>query len=566
MVWLISLPTLLIGQDIDFWVQVEAHPNQAAAINEARTYSNLISDVNAFDIGAGWFAVSIGPFDETEAQAHLFELRSAGVIPLDSFLSRGSNHQDRIWPVSSTRKNMLQTLAPVAVEKEVSQLPSEPDETLEEARQSERTLSRDEKKQLQIALKSAGYYSSAIDGDFGPGTRLAMRAWQNDTDLPLTGVLTTAQREFLLWQYNRVLESSGVKRVSDTNTGVALNLPLELVTFSKYEPPLAHFSSTTGDAHAAYVISQEGDRDSLRDLYKALQTLAILPKSGERTLKANRFEISGKNDEIVSYARATLQNDTIKGFILVWPVGDEERRLRLLAEMKASFTRFDGVLNANIGSNASQKIDLLFGLDIKKPAFVRSGIFVSTSGYVVTAARNLSTCTRITVENNYEASVAKTDVAERIALLKTTEKIVPKAVAELSSSVDGIGDFVIGSGFSFGGRLSAPSLISGRIKEVQSLTGNLDYIRMAMVTRDSDSGGPVLNRRGTLSGIIVNAAEDGRKLPENVSYALKADKVVELMRDASLYVTYEDTFKPLNDILLAQKARDMTGLISCWKD
>ena len=89
---------------------------------------------------------------------------------------------------------------------------------------------------------------------------------------------------------------------------------------------------------------------------------------------------------------------------------------------------------------------------------------------------------------------------------------------------------------------------------------------MAMVTRDSDSGGPVLNRRGTLSGIIVNAAEDGRKLPENVSYALKADKVVELMRDASLYVTYEDTFKPLNDILLAQKARDMTGLISCWKD
>ena len=564
-VWLLSFPTLLIGQDIDFWVQVEAHPNKAAAIEEARAYSKSIPEVNAYDIGAGWFVVSIGPFDEAEAQTRLFDLRSIGLIPMDSFLSRGSNHQDKIWPVVSTQKNTLRTLAPVAVETEASQLPLEPEETLEEALKSESTLSRDEKKQLQIALKSAGYYSFTIDGDFGRGTRNAMRAWQNGTNLPSTGVLTTAQRKFLLWQYNSALASFGLKTVSDTNTGVTLNLPLELVKFSKYDPPLAHFPSTTGGAHAAYVISQEGDKKSLRDLYKALQTLEILPKSGDRTLKADRFEITGKNGEIVSYAHATLQNKTIKGFILVWPVGDEERRRRVLANVKASFIRFDGVLSANIGSNATQKIDLLFGLDIKKPAFVRSGVFVSTSGHLVTAARDLATCSRITVENKYEVSVVKTDVAERIALLRITEKIAPKAIAELSSSVAGLGDFVIGAGFSFGGRLSEPSLISGRIKEFQSLSRNSDYMRMAMVTRDSDSGGPILDRRGRLIGIIVKAVEDGRNLPEDVSYALKADKVIELMRDVGLYVTYRDAFKPLSDVVLAQTAQDMTGVVSCWK-
>ncbi len=89
---------------------------------------------------------------------------------------------------------------------------------------------------------------------------------------------------------------------------------------------------------------------------------------------------------------------------------------------------------------------------------------------------------------------------------------------------------------------------------------------MAMATRDSDIGGPVLNRRGTVSGILVNAVENGRKLPEDVAYALKADKVIELMRDVGLHVTYREAPKPLSDILLAQKARDMTGLISCWKD
>ena len=116
MVWLLSLPTLLIGQDNNFWVQVEAHPNQAASIDAARTYSNLIPDVNAYEIGAGWFVISIGPFDEAEAQKRLFALRSTGVIPLDSFLSRGSNHQNKIWPNVSTKKNTLRTLAPVAVE------------------------------------------------------------------------------------------------------------------------------------------------------------------------------------------------------------------------------------------------------------------------------------------------------------------------------------------------------------------------------------------------------------------------------------------------------------------
>ena len=567
MVWLISLPTMLISQDSDFWVQIEAHPNQTEAIEKARTYSSSISEVNAYDIGAGWFAVSIGPFNDAEAQARLFELRSSGIIPLDSFLSRGSNYQSKIWPVAATTTpNTPQMPTPVVVETYGPQLPSEPDETLGEARQFERALSRDEKKQLQIGLKSAGYYSSAIDGDFGPGTRAAIRAWQNDAGVPLTGVLTTAQREFLLWQYNRVVESLGVANVADTNTGVALNLPLELVTFSKYAPPLAHFSSTSGDAHAVYIISKEGDKKSFRALYKSLQTLKILPKSGNRTLKADRFEISGENGEIVSYAEATLRNNTIKGFILVWPLGDEERRNRLLADMQASFSRFDGVLSQESGSNASQKIDLLFGLDIKKPVFVRSGVFVSSSGHLVTDARALSKCSRITIENQFEASIVKTDDAERLALLEVAEQIAPKAIVDLSSSLDSLGDSILGVGFSFGGRLSEPSLIAGRIEEFQSLTGNTDYIRLAMTIRDSDTGGPVLNRKGTLSGILVNMDEDGRKLPEDVSYAIKADKVMKLMNDAGHYVTYGNASKTVSEVVLAQNARDMTGLVSCWQD
>ena len=114
--------------------------------------------VNAYAIGAGWYAISIGPFGEDEAQSRLFELRSTGAIPIDSFLSRGSNYQDKIWPldVAAEPQPVSETITSSALDTDIRTLSAEPDETLGEARMSEQALSRDEKKQLQIALKSAG--------------------------------------------------------------------------------------------------------------------------------------------------------------------------------------------------------------------------------------------------------------------------------------------------------------------------------------------------------------------------------------------------------------------------
>ncbi len=43
----------------------------------------------------------------------------------------------------------------------------------------------------QRALARRGYYCGAIDGCAGPGTRAAIRAWQADCRLPVTGQLDT---------------------------------------------------------------------------------------------------------------------------------------------------------------------------------------------------------------------------------------------------------------------------------------------------------------------------------------------------------------------------------------
>ncbi|KAG1647523.1 hypothetical protein GQR58_030525 [Nymphon striatum] len=119
------------------------------------------------------------------------------------------------------------------------------DETPAEARRAEARLSRDEKKQLQVALKSQGFYNSSIDGSFGRGTRRSMADWQAANLVEPTGVLTTAQRKTLLDQYNAPLTSVGMQRVEDIKAGIALSLPMNEVAFARHESPFAIYDSAS---------------------------------------------------------------------------------------------------------------------------------------------------------------------------------------------------------------------------------------------------------------------------------------------------------------------------------
>ncbi|MDQ3622466.1 MAG: peptidoglycan-binding protein [Verrucomicrobiota bacterium] len=54
------------------------------------------------------------------------------------------------------------------------------------------TYSDDLAVDVQVALKRRGYYYGAIDGDVGPATRAAIRAYQRDRRLSITGRIDTS--------------------------------------------------------------------------------------------------------------------------------------------------------------------------------------------------------------------------------------------------------------------------------------------------------------------------------------------------------------------------------------
>ncbi len=216
------------------WVQIEARPSEAIARERAEIYAGRLDNVTGFRLGSGWYAVVLGPFSESDAEFELSRLRRQGAIPGDSFLSDGANFSNRFF----------------GSEDEVAAIsePAEPlpplvagEETLSDARASERLLDRDGRALLQTALKWEGFYTSTIDASFGPGTRRAMSAWQEDRRYEPTGVLTTLQRRELVGAYQDALAALDMRQVADALAGVDISLPVGLVGFDRYEPPFAHY-------------------------------------------------------------------------------------------------------------------------------------------------------------------------------------------------------------------------------------------------------------------------------------------------------------------------------------
>lgn len=66
---------------------------------------------------------------------------------------------------------------------------------LSPAAQEERALrlNRDERREVQAGLRVGGYYSGALDGAIGRGTRAGISRWQSDVGEPVTGYLTFRQ-------------------------------------------------------------------------------------------------------------------------------------------------------------------------------------------------------------------------------------------------------------------------------------------------------------------------------------------------------------------------------------
>lgn len=571
------------------WVQIEAHPSLATATARARIYAGSIDDVNGFALGGGWYGIALGPYARDDAEQVLRVYRADGLIPRDAYIAETSDYRQQFWPLGANVLNQGVIDAPdvaaeepaapadtqvatteatpeAATDAESAPLPEpEPaDETPTEARRSEQLLTREERMDLQVMLKWAGFYDAAIDGAFGRGTRNSMAAWQEANAFDVTGILTTLQRKTLKNQYNAVLDGLGLERVLDARVGIEMMIPTGVVAFDRYEPPFAHYDATGDIPAKVLLISQRGDRDTLYGLYDIMQTLEIVPLEGPRERSDKDFVLIGENGTMVSETRATLQDGKIKGFTLIWPAGDEERRRRLIGEMDKSFIRLEAALDPAAGDPSEQAVDLVAGLDVRKPRIARSGFYVDSAGLVMTTSEAVQSCTRLTIDDEYDADVVADDAASGIAVLRPQEPLAPLSVARFSTGAPRLQSEVAVAGYSYDGVLSAPSMTFGKLADVRGLQGESGVYRLAMTTLPGDAGGPVFDAMGSVMGMLLPKPRGSRALPDEVVFAADTNVIRQVLASAGVSIKAAAETGPSEPEDITQTAVGMTVLVSCW--
>ena len=393
-----------------------------------------------------------------------------------------------------------------------------------------------------------------------------MRAWQNANNAEPTGVLTTTQRATLLASYNAVLDGMGLTLVRDYASGIEMLVPTGVVAFSEYEPPFVRFDPKGNLDASVLFISQDGDQNRLFGLYEILQTLTIVPNDGPRKRDNRSFELEGIDDDIHSYTYAKLDNGTIKGFSLIWPAGDDERRRRVLDEMKASFVVLDGVLDPSLAApSENQGIDQVGGLAVRKPKMSRTGFFINDAGTVLTTAEAVGSCDRISLNSEHDAQVVHLDDALGLAVLRPDVALSPLGVVTFQTGIPRLQTSVAVAGFPYGGVLVTPSLTFGRLADMRGLNGEETIKRLALTAQSGDAGGPVFDNAGSVLGMLLPSNESGgRVLPQDVSFSVDSDEILSSLNTAGIAAQTTDAVTFMSPETLTLRAADNTVLVSCW--
>jgi peptidoglycan hydrolase-like protein with peptidoglycan-binding domain len=578
--WAWAMPAAAQSADEVVWIQIEAQSSLRAGTEAARGYAEILEDVNGFALGGGWYGVALGPYTRADAETALLSYRRDGLIPRDAFIVESSNLRQQFWPVGANILDLEVAPAPIEAETQIVDANETPTaeptpvievefveptgETPAEAQRSERALSREEKKDLQRLLQWAGFYSAAIDGSFGRRTRNSIAAWQEANGYDITGILTTTQRAELLKKYNSMLDGLGLEVVRDDAAGIEIKLPTLEVAFEKYESPFAQYKSVGDTGARVLLVSQPGDQNTLYGLYDIMQTLEAVPLDGPRERKKNSFVLIGENATTVSETRVSLANGQIKGFTLMWPAGDEERRRRLIGEMDKSLVRLDAVLDPTAGSDEDQAIDLVSGLEVRKPAVSRSGFYIDSRGTVVTTTDAVDSCARITIDDLYEATLVSTS-NNGVAVLTPNEALAPLYVAAFSAQTPRLNTEIAVAGYSYEGVLDSPSVIYGTLSDLRGLRGEEYLNRMALTALAGDAGGPILDLTGGVLGMLLPALSTGPQLPADVAFSLDRETVQAALRDAGKSSQTANSTEKMAAEDISAAARSMTVLVSCWR-
>jgi hypothetical protein len=120
---LLVMASPVAGFAQDAVIRIEAKRGMEAAASAAEGWNARFDDVVTFPLSGGWIGIALGPMSRAEAEARLTELRQAGRIPADSFVSVPEPRQQLTPVEAATGGAPASVAADAGVEASGTELP-----------------------------------------------------------------------------------------------------------------------------------------------------------------------------------------------------------------------------------------------------------------------------------------------------------------------------------------------------------------------------------------------------------------------------------------------------------
>jgi uncharacterized protein len=226
-------------------------------------------------------------------------------------------------------------------------------------------------------------------------------------------------------------------------------------------------------------------------------------------------------------------------------------------------------------SGAVDTLSTTTGLVVKQIAS-GTGFFISKSGDVLTNNHVIAECREIRIPaENKTAKLVVADISNDLAIIRVD---TPNGESAVLTGSDDLrqGEQVLVFGYPLDGYLPSSGNISiGIVSALAGPGNNATLIQISAPVQPGNSGGPVLNMRGGLVGVVVGKADAIRiakitgDIPQNISFAISARTVKPFLEANQIgyekqsiwqqYLLSKDTAE------LAERARKISVKLECWR-
>lgn len=198
-----------------------------------------------------------------------------------------------------------------------------------------------------------------------------------------------------------------------------------------------------------------------------------------------------------------------------------------------------------------------------------SGFFVSLEGHLVTNEHVVRDCREIRVSADQVAQVVATDRQADLALLKAPP--VPHVAKLRSDTLAYQGEDVVTYGFPLRGVLSSSGQLgAGMVTALSGLRDNPLQIQIDVPVQPGNSGGPLIDARGDVIGVVVSklnalrVAQVTGDIPQNVNFAVALAPLKKLLSAHGVPLVAPIADSPtLSRQQIAERARQFTTPVLC---